>query len=441
MRCSRIVAAAVLALLASSSRPCSAQEPRRAPAASRAKEVDIAGDIAAVSGRIRDRVQRLLARPQPELYRTHLQSVLALCEADLLKLRFAGDNRVEQATELLGCLRAIEAGLDDDTDRAAPFLVDGRRALVIARQSRADGTLQFYLLSLPPKWDRGRAHPLHVQLHGNGPSLPTAYVSFVVGPYQRYREPGRPHHDRPLDARQRLLPAGQRFGGGHLEAIDHVRTIATIDPDRVYLSGHSGGGDYVWGITQRTPDRWAAAAILAGNPRGAPEQLGLVPNVRDLPFYLWVGDKDPIPNRRPFFEQFGKMLQAVGNTPTMVIGEGAPHMYRPDDAQAMQTWLLRHVRRRPAHFTYVADTPYHRGVWGITVPRTYPGVYLLPEPRASFECWIEGQRVRIETSGASRLDVDLGPNGLRMTGDVTLTVNGKQRFAGPVPEKAISLEL
>ena len=75
------------------------------------------------------------------------------------------------------------------------------------------------------------------------------------------------------------------------------------------------------------------------------------------------------------------------------------------------------------------------------MPRTYPGVYLLPEPRASFECWLEGQTVRIEAVGATKLDVDLGPNGLRMTGDVTVTLNGREQFKGPVPEKPLSLVL
>jgi len=163
--------------------------------------------------------------------------------------------------------------------------------------------------------------------------------------------------------------------------------------------------------------------------------------VRDLPFYLWVGSNDPITNRRPYFEQFGRMLTAVGNTPTMVIGEGAPHMYRPQDAQAVQEWLLQHVRQRPTHFAFIADTPYHRGVWGISVPRAYPGVYLLPETRVSIECWIEGQAVRIEAIGATKLDVDLGPNGLRMTGEVSVIVNGKEQFTGPVPEKPLSFVL
>jgi len=440
MHSTRIVAAVTLALTTLSARRVPAQQPPDAAARGPNDSVGV-GELADVAAQIRGRIQRLLARPQPDLYRTHLQSVLALCESDLLKLQFAGDKRPAQSKELLGYLRAIAAGFDDDTGRPEPFLVDGQRALVIARQSRADGTLQFYLLSLPPRWDPNRAYPLHVQLHGNGPSLPTAYVSFVVGPHQHYETRGERIAIGPWMRGNVSYQPGNVSVADVWEAIDHVRTIATIDPDRIYLSGHSGGGDYVWGMTQRTPDRWAAAAILAGNPRGAPEQLGLVPNVRDLPFYIWVGDEDPIPNRRPYFDQFGRMLASVGNTPTMVVGRGAPHMYRPEDAAALQAWLLRHVRHRPDRFTYVVDTPYHRGVWGITVPRTHPGVYLLPEPRASFECRIDGQTVRITTSGAARLDVDLGPNGLRLDGSVTVIVNGTRRFAGPVPDRPLTIEL
>jgi predicted esterase len=439
MRRLRVGVAALLTVAASIGRPARAQEPSRQSPTSPANELRLTRDLSATSARIRRRIDRLLALKQPDLYRTHLQSVLALIEADQLELRFAAEKRLEQSAELLGYLRAIEAGLNDDTDRPGPFLVDGKRALVIARQSRIDGTLQFYLMSLPPKWERGRAYPLHVQLHGNGPSMPTAYVSFVVGPRQQYETRGERIAIGPWMRGNVSYQPGNVSEADVLEAIEHVRTIATIDPDRIYLSGHSGGGDYVWGMTQRMPDRWAAAAILAGNPRGAPEQLGLVPNVRDLPFYLWVGSNDPIVNRRPFFEQFGRMLTAVGNTPTMVVGEGAPHMYRPQDAQAVQEWLLQHVRERPMHFAFIADTPYHRGVWGISVPRSYPGVYLLPEPRVRFECWIEGQTVRIEAVGATKLDVDLGPSGLRMTGDVTVNVNGKQQYSGPVPARPLSL--
>ena len=116
-------------------------------------------------------------------------------------------------------------------------------------------------------------------------------------------------------------------------------------------------------------------------------------------------------------------------------------MYRPEDAAAMQSWLLEHVRHRPNHFSFAVDTPQHRGIWGISIPLKYPSAYLDVEPRASFECWIEGSTVRLQTQGTRKLDVNLGPAGLHISGTATLIVNGRTRFTGPAPEKALSLDL
>jgi hypothetical protein len=41
--------------------------------------------------------------------------------------------------------------------------------------------------------------------------------------------------------------------------------------------------------------------------------------------------------------------------------------------------------------------------------------------------------------GTETLDVDLGPQGVNMSGNVRVIVNGRRRFEGPVPKKAISL--
>ena len=116
-------------------------------------------------------------------------------------------------------------------------------------------------------------------------------------------------------------------------------------------------------------------------------------------------------------------------------------MYRTEDAAALQAWLLQHIRRMPNHFSFVVDTPQHRGIWGISIPRKYPWAYPQAEPRVKFECWIEGSAVRIHTWDAKRLEVDLGPNGLNISRTVTLIVNGKTKFTGPAPEKPLSLDL
>jgi hypothetical protein len=395
----------------------------------------------AALARIRSHIQALLGKRQPELFTRHLTSVLALCEEDVLRLQFAGTRRDEQAKELLGYLRVIETGLSEDGDKPETYLVEGRRSLTLARLSRSDGTLQFYTVSLPPRWDPKKAYPLHVALHGRGPDIPLAYVHYTFLPHGK--------DERRAEEVIGIVPwlrgnGDWRNANGSepdiWEAIDDVKSFARLDPDRWYISGHSWGGDDVWTIVQRTPDLWAAAGIMAGDPGSAPSELGLVPNLRCVPLYLWLGDQDPIPTRRPAFEYFRDALSAVGDPPKLVVAQGVGHNPRPQDSTALQSWLFEHVRRRPSHFSFVVDTPQHRGIWGISIPPAYPSGYGNVEPKVSFECWIEGSTARIQTSGAKKLDVDLGPNGLNILGTVTLIVNGKPRFTGPAPGKPLPLE-
>lgn len=393
-----------------------------------------------VLGRIRSQIGRLLSHSQPELYQRHLRSVLALCEDGVLKLEFAGPSRDEDMKELLGYLKAIESGLNhDDLQRPEAYLAEGRRSLDLARLSRSDGTLQLYAVSLPAHWDSNRAYPLYVQLHGRWSDLPLALIAST---FASHDEDWKANDDAIV-----LIPwvrgnSQWRMENGSepdvWEAIADLKTFAKLDPDRWYISGHSWGGDDVWAIVLRTPDLWAAAGIMAGDPASVPKELGLVPNARYVPFYLWKGSQDSVANRQSALEYFRDSLAEVGDPPKVVIADGVGHMYRPEDAAAMQHWLLQHVRHRPNHFSFVIDTPQHRGTWGISIPQKYPDAYLNVEPRVSFECRVEGSTVRIQTSNSSHLDVDLGPLGLNMSGTARVIVNGKKMFDGPVPAKLLS---
>jgi pimeloyl-ACP methyl ester carboxylesterase len=394
----------------------------------------------AALSRIKAHIEALLSQPQPELFARHLRSVLALSEEEVLKLQLAGANKDERAKQLYGYLSTIEAGLNGVGERAEPYLVDGRRSLTLARLSQTDGTLQFCIVSLPPHWDSRKAYPLHVQLHGRGPDVPLAYVSDTFQP---------PKEDKTENAD--MITAIPWLRGNSewrnengsepdiWEAIEDVTSFATVDLDRWYLSGHSWGGDDAWSIAQRTPDLWAAVGIMAGNPVGAPYALGLVGNVSNLPFYLWVGDEDK--ERKSSFESFRAFLIAVGNPPKAVVAPGVGHNYRAEDASALEAWLLEHTRRMPKHFSFIVDTPQHRGIWGISVPRIYPDAYPQAEPRVKFECWIEGSTIRIRTWDAKRIEVNFGPTGLNLSGNVDVIVNGKNRFRGVSSSKPLSLNL
>ena len=409
-------------------------------AASQAQPSPTPNTPVATLSRIRAHIEALLNRSQPELFARHLKSVLALSEEEVLKAQLAGTKNDGRAKELLGYLNIIEIGLNGDGEKADPYLVEGRRSLTLARLSQSDGTLQFYTVSLPPLWDPRRAYPLYVHLHGRGPDIPLAYVSYTFQP---------PKESAAKNAEVIAIVPWLRGNGEWRnengsepdvwEAIEDVKSFAVVDPNRWYLSGHSWGGDDAWSIAQRTPDLWAAVGIMAGNPVGAPYALGLVANASHVPFYLWVGDEDK--ERKSSFDNFRSSLNAVGNPPTTVVAAGIGHNYRAEDAAALEAWLLQHTRQMPKHFSFIADTPQHRGIWGISIPRTYPDAYPQAEPRVKFECWIEGSTIRIRTWDVKEIEVNFGPTGLNLSGDVELIVNGETKFSGAAPVKPLSLNL
>lgn len=70
------------------------------------------------------------------------------------------------------------------------------------------------------------------------------------------------------------------------EMLDSVILRHRIDPCRVYLTGHSGGGCAVWNLAAEFPDMWAALApVVAGcNPE--------VEAIKGIPCWVFQGAKD-----------------------------------------------------------------------------------------------------------------------------------------------------
>ncbi len=394
----------------------------------------------AALARIHFRIDALLKVDQPELFRRHLRSLLALAEEDVVNFVLAGAGNDSQEKEMLGNLQNIETGLEGEGGLAATYLSEGKRALILARLSKSDGTLQFFALYLPPHWDAKKPYALHVQLHGRGPDTPLGMVSAVLT-----AQPPSDHRNTDLITVVPWLRGNGEWRNENgsepdiWEALEDVASFASVDPNRQYLSGHSWGGDDAWSIVQRTPDLWAAVGIMAGNPVGAPAELGLLSNAEHLPFYLWVGENDK--ERMASFDSFRNSLIAVNDPPKAVVAAGTGHNYRPEDAAAMEDWLVQHKRQMPHHFAFIVDTPQHRGIWGVTIPRMYPDAYPQAEPRVKFECWIDGNVVRLRTWDAKKVEVNFGKTGLNLSGEVKLIVNGKARFSGTAPEKPLALDL
>lgn len=76
-----------------------------------------------------------------------------------------------------------------------------------------------------------------------------------------------------------------------------------VDPNRVYLTGYSAGGDGVYAIVPRMADRFAAANMSAGHPNGI--QLW---NLYNMPLILQAGEKDDAYERNITTAHYNQML-------------------------------------------------------------------------------------------------------------------------------------
>ncbi|MDR3692194.1 MAG: hypothetical protein P4L46_22625 [Fimbriimonas sp.] len=395
-------------------------------------------------------VDSLLAKEQPTLFAWHLRSLKALAASEYAKLLVqapqSGRQSVEtRSKEFVDYVSTIATGLKEYCSDPDLYLKQGKRSLILARPSDIDGSLQYMMVGLPEAWDPKKEYPLFVGLHGSGPDNPLAYPSFGFGP----ETPAKA--DAPVDATRNMIhltPWGRGNRGWRgdaetdlLEAMKQLETFCKVDPDRMYLTGHSSGADGCWAILQHMPDVWAAGGPQSGSMISGRPEWGLIPNMAYVPMYFLIGEKDPLPGRVPDMKEAFQIMTKLGDDTKLVILPGVGHYPLTDQGIADQAnWMVGHVRKRPNHFVFTIDQAAHPGVWGIRVPFDYATSRLIKEPWPHFECEISGANVKITTRSIKSLTIDLGPKGLQMTGDVTVTVNGKRVHQGDVPSTAIQVK-
>jgi len=120
--------------------------------------------------------------------------------------------------------------------------------------STALGTGLYFLCVVPDNYDPSREYPLVVTLHAGGGVLET--------------------HDAPVDRDYiEVQPWGHGYnsfrGMGEVAARDvlaYALRWYSIDENRVYVGGHSNGGNGTWFLTTRYPRFFAGASVSASEP-------------------------------------------------------------------------------------------------------------------------------------------------------------------------------
>jgi predicted esterase len=194
-----------------------------------------------------------------------------------------------------------------------------------------------HLLFLPRGYvSDGRRWPLIVYLHGG---------SMRGTDPERLRRMGLPavvekDPDFPFIVLSPLLPERQLWTDTDalIALLDDVVRRHRIDPDRVYLTGHSVGGNGAWYLAYRHPDRFAAIAPMAG-----PAIPWWATRLKDVPVWAFHGDRDEIVPPRESREMVDA-LRAEGGDARLTVLEGRDHFILDAyENRELYAWLLRHT--------------------------------------------------------------------------------------------------
>jgi len=219
---------------------------------------------------------------------------------------------------------------------------------------------------------------------------------------------------------------------GHIDAlfdrlIENYIIAQGINPDRVYLMGYSAGGDGVYKLAPRMADRFAAASMMAGHPNGEP-----MVGTRNLPFMIWMGEKDGAYKRNQMAVQWGEKLDALakedpgGYVHETHIVKGKGHWMDRADGAAVP-WMAQHTR-----------TSWPKKVAWRQNGRTHPRFYWLAMPQEDAQggqtvrAEVVGQAITLATSKTKRLRLRLSDHLLDLDQKLTVDRDGARVYEGKV---------
>jgi predicted esterase len=154
-------------------------------------------------------------------------------------------------------------------------------------RSSVDNTLQPYRLFIPSSYDGKKTFPLIMLLHGMGGDENTMFDSYGNGAFETLAE----NHGYIVACPKGRQPTSMYRGAAEQDVLDvmaDVRRAYKVDPNRIYLTGHSMGAYGTWSIAIDHPEIFAALAPISGG--GDASQVA---KTSKIPQLVTHGDDDP----------------------------------------------------------------------------------------------------------------------------------------------------
>jgi pimeloyl-ACP methyl ester carboxylesterase len=209
-----------------------------------------------------------------------------------------------------------------------------------------------YLIDLPRGYDAhpGQRWPLILYLHGGaekgndlrlvresglakriagGGELPAIVISPQCSWYEYWSMPGLS------------------------QLLDDVSARYRVDPDRVYLTGASMGGDATWDLALAHPELFAALVPIAGESDPADAA-----RIKDIPTWAFQGEADHTVPPKGIIDMVNAIRRAGGHPHlTLFPGVGHDSWDKAYATDALYTWLFAQKRAQPEVVTPGLQAP------------------------------------------------------------------------------------
>lgn len=210
--------------------------------------------------------------------------------------------------------------------------------------------------------------------------------------------------------------------------IENMLAFENVDPNRVYITGYSAGGDGVFQLAPRMADQLAAAAMMAGHPNET-KPLGL----RNLPFTLHAGEKDAAYDRNKKAAEWKTLLADLRREDTfgyehwVEIHQGKGHWMDRQDAAGIE-WMLKFTRNLiPERVVWLQDDVLHDRFYWVAVNKASA------QPRQKIVATRQANQIVIEHSDSLDVELLLRDDMLDLDAPIEVMSDGQSVFKGIVP--------
>jgi predicted esterase len=315
-----------------------------------------------------------------------------------------------------------------------------------------------YYVQLPPEYDPHRRYPCIITLNGAGTS-PLQQIDWWCGSYNpeseaRYGQATR--HGCIVIAPvwqkdyQRKYEYTAREHAAVMYPLRDACQRFAIDTDRVFLSGHSMGGDAAWDIALAHPDLWAGAIPIVAT---ADKYVGRYwQNAKLVPLYFISGELDG-KKRDVNGPEWDRYFTHTGYDAMVVEYQGRGHEHFIDEIQNLFDWIRLHKRNFfPKEFSASTLRPWDNFFYWVEVDRLPDASTLLPvdwsRAGSARAAEVEGRVLAGSsngvsvTTGAGKVTVWLSPEIVDLTKRVSVTIKGKRVVNNALlePTAAVILE-